>query len=160
MGNAEGEKFESSGRHLLNTPHTVPALGDGGAHYSMICDAAYTTYMLTYWVRDAEPDRKIELPYAIRKLAYEPAQTVGLGDRGLLKPGYKADVNVIDMERLHLHAPHATYNLPAGGRRLSQRADGYEATIVSGVVTYRNGVATGALPGRLIRGARAAPAAA
>jgi len=91
---------------------------------------------------------------------YEPAQTVGLGDRGLLKPGYKADVNVIDMERLHLHAPHATYNLPAGGRRLSQRADGYEATIVSGVVTYRNGVATGALPGRLIRGARAAPAAA
>ena len=159
MGNAEGEKFESSGRNLLRHPFTVPALGDGGAHYSMICDAAYTTYLLTYWVRDAEPDRKIELPLAIRKLSFEPARTVGLDDRGLVKPGYKADLNVIDMERLHLHAPHISYDLPTGGRRLSQRADGYDATIVSGIVTYRNGDATGALPGRLIRGAQAAPAA-
>ncbi|MHA3790682.1 amidohydrolase family protein [Sphingomonas sp. YL-JM2C] len=160
MGNAEGEKFESSGRHLVKHPYTVPALGDGGAHYSMICDAAYTTYFLTYWVRDADPDRRIELPYAIRKLAYEPARTVGLDDRGLIKPGYKADLNVIDMDRLHLHAPHASYDLPTGGRRLSQRADGYEATIVSGVVTYRNGEPTGALPGRLVRGGRSAPVAA
>ncbi|ATE63957.1 N-acyl-D-amino-acid deacylase family protein [Rhizorhabdus dicambivorans] len=160
MGNAEGEKFESSGRHLVRNPYTIPALGDGGAHYSMICDAAYTTYMLTYWVRDAEPDRKIDLPYAIRKLAHEPALTVGLNDRGLVKPGYKADLNVIDMDRLHLHAPHASYDLPTGGRRLSQRAEGYEATIVSGVVTYRNGVATGALPGRLVRGGQPAPTAA
>ncbi|QEH78222.1 amidohydrolase family protein [Sphingomonas sp. C8-2] len=160
MGNAEGDKFESSGRNLIKHPYTVPALGDGGAHYSMICDAAYTTYFLTYWVRDAEPDRRIELPYAIRKLAYEPAQTVGLNDRGLIKPGYKADLNVIDMDRLHLHAPHASYDLPTGGRRLSQRADGYEATIVSGVVTYRNGEPTGALPGRLVRGGRSAPVAA
>jgi N-acyl-D-aspartate/D-glutamate deacylase len=158
MGNAEGDKFESSGRNLLQTPWTVPALGDGGAHYSMICDAAYATYLLTYWCRDAEPDRKIELPYAIRKLSYEPARVVGFEDRGLVRTGYKADLNVIDFERLHLHAPHATYDLPAGGRRLSQRADGYEATIVSGAVTYRNGVATGALPGRLVRGAQSAPA--
>jgi N-acyl-D-aspartate/D-glutamate deacylase len=158
MGNAEGDKFESSGRNLLQTPWTVPALGDGGAHYSMICDAAYATYLLTYWCRDAEPDRKIELPYAIRKLSYEPARVVGFEDRGLVRTGYKADLNVIDFERLHLHAPHATYDLPAGGRRLSQRADGYEATIVSGAVTYRTGVATGALPGRLVRGAQSAPA--
>jgi N-acyl-D-aspartate/D-glutamate deacylase len=123
----------------------------------MICDAAYTTYFLTDWVRDADPERRIELPYAIRKLSFEPAQTVGLKDRGLLRPGYKADINVIDMSRLHLHAPHTTYDLPAGGRRLSQRADGYEATIVNGAITYREGVATGALPGRLVRGARAAP---
>ena len=154
MGNNDGERFESAGRNLLKHDRTIPALGDGGAHYSTICDAAYTTYLLTYWCRDAESDRKIELPHAIRKLSFEPAQTVGLNDRGLIKPGYKADLNVIDMEQLRLHAPHAVYDLPAGGRRLSQRADGYEATIVSGVVTYRSGVATGALPGRLVRGAQ------
>ena len=157
MGNSEGERFESSGRNLLQHELTIPALGDGGAHYSMICDAAYTTYMLTYWCRDADDERKIELPLAIRKLTFEPARTVGLEDRGLIKAGYKADVNVIDMERLHLHAPKTAYDLPAGGRRLSQRADGYEATIVSGQITYRNGQSTGALPGRLVRGQQAAP---
>ena len=158
LGNAEGERFESSGRNLLKNDLTFPALGDGGAHYAMICDAAYTTYFLTYWVRDASDDRKVDLPYAIRKLTHEPAHAVGLDDRGLIQPGYKADLNVIDMERLHLYAPHVTYDLPAGGRRLSQRADGYEATIVSGVVTYRNGRSTGALPGRLVRGSRGIPA--
>ena len=157
MGNAEGDKFESSGRNLLKTDRTIIGLGDGGAHYSMICDAAYPTYLLTYWTRDAEPERRLELPWAIRKLAFEPADAVGLNDRGLIRVGYKADLNVIDLERLHLHAPHTTYDLPAGGRRLSQRADGYDATIVSGKITYRSGVATGALPGRLVRGARAAP---
>ena len=159
LGNAEGERFESSGRNLVKHEFTFPALGDGGAHYSMICDAAYTTYFLTYWVRDAKGDRGIDLPYAIRKLTYEPAHAVGLDDRGLIRPGYKADLNVIDLERLDLYAPHITYDLPTGGRRLSQRADGYEATIVSGVVTYRNGRSTGALPGRLVRGSRPAPAA-
>jgi N-acyl-D-amino-acid deacylase len=158
MGNSEGEKFESSGRHLLKTDTTIPALGDGGAHYSMICDAAYTTYILTYWMRDAEHDRALDLPYAIRKLSFEPAETVGLKDRGLLKTGYKADLNVIDLDRLHLHAPRISYDLPAGGRRLTQKADGYDATIVSGVITYRHGEATGALPGRLVRGARTSPA--
>lgn len=157
MGNSEGERFESSGRYLVKNDRTFPALGDGGAHYSMICDAAYTTYFLTYWVRDAKADRKIELPYAIRKLTFEPANAVGLNDRGLIRTGYKADINIIDLERLHLYAPHVTYDLPTGGRRLSQRADGYEATIVSGVVTYRNGRSTGALPGRLVRGGKDAP---
>jgi N-acyl-D-aspartate/D-glutamate deacylase len=158
LGNTNGHRFQSSGRNLIPHEHTVIALGDGGAHYSMICDAAYTTYFLTYWTRDAEADRKFELPAAIRKLAHDPAVAVGLRDRGLVKPGYKADLNVIDMERLHLHAPFPTYDLPAGGRRLTQKADGYVATIVSGTVTYREGQPTGALPGRLVRGAQPAPA--
>lgn len=158
MGNMEGERFEAAGRNFLKTDTTILALGDGGAHYSMICDAAYTTYLLTYWVRDAGADRALPLPQAIRKLTAEPAAAMGLLDRGLLKPGYKADVNVIDLARLHLHAPQVSYDLPAGGRRLAQRADGYTATLVSGKVTYREGVATGALPGRLVRGAQAIPA--
>lgn len=120
--------------------------------------SAYTTYFLTYWSRDAEADRRFELPVAIRKLSRDPAVAVGLLDRGLIQTGYKADLNVIDMDRLHLHAPHATYDLPAGGRRLSQKADGYDATIVSGEITYRAGIATGALPGRLVRGAKEAAA--
>jgi N-acyl-D-amino-acid deacylase len=158
MGNAEGERFESSGRNLLHNDRTILGLGDGGAHYSMICDAAYATYFLTYWVRDAAADRAVELPDAIRMLTREPAEAVCLLDRGLLRPGYKADLNVIDLDRLHLHAPQASYDLPAGGRRLSQRADGYRATMVSGSITYLDGVSTGALPGRLIRGAHAEPA--
>jgi N-acyl-D-aspartate/D-glutamate deacylase len=157
LGNDEGERFESSGRDLLKHDTTIVALGDGGAHYSMICDAAYTTYLLTYWVRDAGGDRALPLSLAIRKLTLDPAAAVGLNDRGVIAAGYKADLNVIDLERLHLHAPHVSYDLPAGGKRLTQKADGYEATIVNGVVTYRNGTATGALPGRLVRGARASP---
>jgi N-acyl-D-amino-acid deacylase len=156
LGNAEGEKFESS-RFLLGHDRTVVALGDGGAHYSMICDAAYTTYLLTYWVKNQTADKAVQLPAAIKMLSRDPAELAGLRDRGLIKPGYKADLNVIDMDRLHLYAPHATYDLPANGRRLSQKADGYEATIVSGVVTYREGVSTGALPGRLQRFARPDP---
>ena len=158
LGNTAGYRFQSSGRNLVPNDHTVVALGDGGAHYSSICDAAYTTYFLTYWSRDAEADRKVDLPVAIRKLALDPAKAVGLCDRGLIKEGYKADLNVIDLDRLHLHAPVPIYDLPAGGRRLSQRADGYVATIVSGKVTYKGGEPTGALPGRLVRGAKAAPA--
>ncbi len=157
MGNMEGDRFETSGRHMVRRDTTILGLGDGGAHYSMICDAAYTTHLLTHWVRDADDDRRLPLPLAIRKLANEPAQAVGLHDRGVLATGHKADVNVIDLERLRLHAPHVQYDLPAGGRRLAQRADGYTATIVSGRVTYRDGVATDELPGRLVRGARPGP---
>jgi len=157
MGNYEGERFESVGRHMLRTDRTVIALGDGGAHYSMICDAAYTTYFLLYWMRDADPDRRIDLPDAIRMLTREPAEAIGFLDRGIIGVGYKADLNVIDLERLHLHAPRPTWDLPAGGRRLRQRADGYRATVVSGAITYRDGEATGALPGRLVRGAQTGP---
>lgn len=151
MGNFGGDHFEAAGRNLLKRDLTILGLGDGGAHYSLICDAAYPTYLLTYWSRDAVGDGQLPLPWAIRKLTSETAIAMCMNDRGLLKEGYKADINVIDMKRLHLHAPHAVYDLPAGGRRLRQKADGYDATIVSGEITYRDGEPTGALPGRLVR---------
>ncbi len=157
MGGLVGERFHGPVTDLVPHPRTIIALGDGGAHYSMICDAAYTTYMLTYWVRNAEASRALELPTLIRQLSHDPALAVGLEDRGLLKPGYKADLNVIDMSRIRLHAPRPKRDLPAGARRLEQRADGYLATIVSGEVVYREGEPTGALPGRLVRGAQTAP---
>jgi N-acyl-D-aspartate/D-glutamate deacylase len=152
MGNMEDERFESVGRNLLRHDQTVLGLGDGGAHYSMICDAAYPSYFLTYWVRDAADDKRIDLPLAIKMLAAEPAAAMEWHDRGVIQIGAKADLNVIDMDRLRLHAPWPTYDLPAGGRRLRQRADGYSATVVSGVITYREGSSTGAFPGRLVRG--------
>ncbi|MGA0602830.1 N-acyl-D-amino-acid deacylase family protein [Caulobacter sp. KR2-114] len=144
-------------REMAASPYTVLGLGDGGAHYGLICDASYPTFILQDWVRDARPERKIALPVAIRALTSEPAQLVGLNDRGRLAVGYKGDVNVIDLDRLQLHAPTVVRDLPAGGRRLRQRADGYAATIVAGQVTYRDGIHTGALPGRLVRGARTEP---
>lgn len=160
LGNMEGERFESAGRNMLKSPHTVLGLGDGGAHYSSICDAAYPTYFLTYWCRDASDDRKIALPDAIHQLSRQPAVAMNLLDRGLVAVGMKADLNVIDYEALYLHGPRPTYDLPTGARRLSQDARGYVATIVSGQVTYREGNHTGALPGRLVRGSSTPPLAA
>ncbi len=138
--------------------HTVLGLGDGGAHYGMICDASFPTSYLQNWVRDARPENARTLPHAVQALTEKPARAIGLCDRGRLAPGYKADINVIDMSRLRLHAPSVAYDLPAGGRRLRQGADGYTATIKGGEITYRDGQPTGALPGRLVRGAQAAPA--
>ena len=138
---------------MLRHEHTVMALGDGGAHYGLICDASYTTHTLTYWTRDRKGERW-PLPWAIRQLTDVPARTVGLGDRGRLQVGYKADLNVIDLDRLKVSAPRPVNNLPGGGRRLEQKAEGYVATVVSGEVTYRDGDFTGARPGRLVRGAR------
>jgi N-acyl-D-amino-acid deacylase len=155
MGNTKDDRFDAA-VDLFGQPGTVLGLGDGGAHYGMICDAAYPTYMLTEYVRD---QKTVPIEQAVSMMSRETAQSIGLGDRGILKPGYKADVNVIDLDRLHLYAPRVKRDLPAGGKRLSQKADGYEATIVSGKVTYRNGRATGALPGRLVRGARTADSA-
>ncbi len=157
MGGTTGPRFHGPVEDLVPHPHTIIALGDGGAHYSMICDAAYTTYMLTYWVRNAEPGRALALPGLIKQLSHDPAAAVGLEDRGLLQPGYKADINIIDMNRIHLHAPLPKRDLPAGARRLEQKAEGYVATIVSGQIVYREGEPTGALPGRLVRGAQNAP---
>jgi N-acyl-D-aspartate/D-glutamate deacylase len=145
-------------RRMITDPNSLIALGDGGAHYGLICDSSFPTFLLTYWTRDRAEGR-LPLPWAIRQLTFEPAQAVGLLDRGRIAPGYKADINVIDMARLHLHAPRVAYSLPAGGRRLTQNADGYAATIVSGVPTYRAGVPSGELPGRLVRGARPMPVA-
>jgi N-acyl-D-aspartate/D-glutamate deacylase len=142
---------------MLAHPHTVPGLGDGGAHLGTICDASFTTTLLTLWGRDRDRGR-MELPYLVRQHTRDTARTVGLLDRGVLAPGYRADVNVIDFDHLTARRPEMVHDLPAGGRRLVQAADGYVATVKAGQVTYRDGEATGPLPGRLIRGPQPAPA--
>jgi N-acyl-D-amino-acid deacylase len=141
-------------REMAAHPQTVLGLGDGGAHYGMICDASFPTSYLQAFVRDAQPEHQVALPAAIRALTSDPARAIGLSDRGRLQPGAKADLNVIDLAKLQLHRPTIARDLPAGGRRLRQEADGYAATVVSGEITYLDGVHTGALPGRLVRGAR------
>ncbi len=144
---------------MIVHPDTVPGLSDGGAHVGMICDGSFPTSMITHWTRDRTRGPKIPLEAVIRMQTQDTARSVGLNDRGLIAPGYRADLNVIDYEGLTLHAPQVAYDLPAGGRRLIQKASGYIATIVAGQVTYRGGEPTGALPGRLLRGAQAAPMA-
>jgi N-acyl-D-aspartate/D-glutamate deacylase len=139
---------------MMRHPETILGLGDGGAHVGMICDGSFPTSMLTHWTRDRTRGDKLPLEWVIKAQSHDTAAAVGLHDRGLLKPGYKADINVIDHARLTLHRPAVAYDLPAGGRRLVQHADGYEATIVSGQITYRQGKPTAALPGKLIRGAK------
>jgi N-acyl-D-aspartate/D-glutamate deacylase len=141
---------------LLTDKNTIMGLGDGGAHYGIISDAAYPTFMLTFWCRDKDGLR-LALPEVIAGLTKVPAEFIGFRDRGQLAPGYKADINIIDLDRLHLHAPQPVFDLPSGGRRLIQRADGYVATFVDGEMTYSEGQATGALPGKLVRGPQAAP---
>lgn len=154
-GNFIDHRLDAAGE-LLRDPNTIVALGDAGAHYGMICDASYPTFLLTYWVRDAAPGAGLNLPDAVRKLSAIPADAVGLSDRGTIAVGQKADLNIIDLERLRLHGPAVFHDLPAGGRRLRQRADGIAATIVSGEVTYRDGLPTGRLSGRLVRRGRTA----
>ena len=156
--NRFGARFEGAGQLFLQDPNVLLGLSDGGAHYGMICDAALPTYFLTHWAVHPDPAKRVELPRAIRMLASDTARAVGFDDRGRIAPGMKADINVIDLARLRLYPPRPVYDLPAGGRRLIQKADGYVVTIVSGEVTYRNGEPTGALPGRLVRGAQPAPA--
>ncbi|MFZ5669591.1 MAG: N-acyl-D-amino-acid deacylase family protein [Pseudomonadota bacterium] len=144
---------------MLGHRDTVPGLSDGGAHVGMICDGSFPTSMLTHWTRDRTRGPRFALEDIVRMQTRDTAEAVGLLDRGLLRPGYRADLNVIDYAGLTLHAPAVAYDLPAGGRRLVQRADGYVATVVAGEITYRDGEPTGALPGRLVRGARPAPVA-
>ena len=139
---------------LIGKPGTLIALGDGGAHYGSVCDATYTTYFLLNYVCKETSGVRLPIEHAIRMLTRDPAEAVGLGDRGLLRVGYKADLNVIDLASLSLHTPEVRRDLPSGGRRLIQRAEGYVATVVSGVVTYQAGQSTNALPGRLVRGSR------
>ena len=141
-------------REMLSDPNSVPGLSDGGAHCGIICDASFPTYLLTHWTRDRTRGEKLSIPFVVAAQSRKTALSVGLYDRGVIAPGYKADINVIDYEKLHLHPPKVHYDLPVGGRRLLQQVDGYDATIVSGVVTQRNGTATGARPGRLVRGAQ------
>jgi N-acyl-D-aspartate/D-glutamate deacylase len=142
---------------LIRRDDVVLGLGDGGAHYGMICDASYPTFVLAHWARDRASGR-LSVAEAVRLMTSVPARVAGLADRGRIAPGYKADLNVIDHARLTLHKPTITHDLPAGGRRLDQTADGYVATIVSGEVIATDGVPTSARPGRLIRGRQSAPA--
>jgi len=142
---------------MLHHPLTVPGLSDGGAHVGTICDASFPTFLLTHWCRDRSRGR-LTVEDAVRRQCRETARTVGLDDRGVLAPGYRADVNVVDLDALTIHAPVIHHDLPAGGRRLLQAATGYRHTFVAGAETYAAGEATGALPGVLVRGARPAPA--
>ena len=138
---------------MLTHPNTMPALGDGGAHVGTICDASVSTYLLTEWVRERGV---FSLAEAVRRLTSQPAAFFRFADRGVLKPGMKADINVIDLDHLSIAPPRMAHDLPAGGKRLLQASHGYVATVVSGAVTYRHGAPTGALPGRLLRGPQAA----
>ncbi|HEY1708623.1 MAG TPA: amidohydrolase family protein [Rhizomicrobium sp.] len=142
---------------MMTDPNCVLGLGDGGAHYGMICDSSYPTFVLSHWARDRK-GAKLPIEQAIRSLSARPAATVGLNDRGILSVGRKADINVIDHAAVTLPRPMIRYDLPAGGRRLDQGASGYDATIVSGTIIAREDTPTGALPGRLVRGAQEVPA--
>ena len=137
-------------REMLASEATVPGLGDAGAHVGTICDASFTTYLLSHWGRDRARGR-FELGWLVKRLTADTAHAVGLTDRGVIAPGLKADINIIDFERLRIGRPHMVDDLPAGGRRFMQGAEGYAATIVSGVVIRRDGQTTGATPGRLVR---------
>jgi N-acyl-D-aspartate/D-glutamate deacylase len=139
---------------MLRHPHTVVGLGDGGAHCGSICDGSYPTYLLTHWTRDRSRGERLPLEFAVHRYTRAPAELVGLNDRGLIAPGMKADLNLIDHANLSLAPPTIVHDLPAGGRRLMQTARGYVATIVSGQVVIEDDRPTGALPGRLLRGAQ------
>ena len=142
---------------MMRNPNTVLGLGDGGAHLGTICDASFSTHMLTHWTRDRTRGERLPVETVVKWHTRDTAAAVGLLDRGLLAPGHRADLNVIDHAQLRLRAPRMVHDLPAGGRRLMQDAEGYRLAVVSGQITYRDGEATGALPGRLVRGARPAP---
>ena len=133
-------------------PRTMMSLADGGAHVGYVCDVSMPTFMLTHWARDRARGPKLPLELLVKKQTLDTAQVYGLNDRGLLAPGMKADLNIIDFDRLQLDLPHFVFDLPAGGRRLTQSAQGYIATLVSGAAIMENGVPTGAMPGQLVRG--------
>ncbi len=144
-------------REMISAPNTLIGLGDGGAHVGIMCDATATSYTLTHWTRDRRGRGSLfPVSWGIKRLTADNAAAIGLNDRGLLRVGMKADINILDYDNMRLRSPEIVYDLPAGGKRLIQRTDGFDATIVSGAVVYRHGEATGALPGRLIRGARGA----
>ena len=143
---------------MLAHPHTVPGLSDGGAHAGTICDVSFPTTLLSYWGRDRDRGR-MDVPFLVSRQCRETARAVGLDDRGVLAPGYRADLNVIDFEHLRVRRPEMRYDLPAGGKRLLQSAEGYLHTFVAGTEVYASGRHTGELVGRLVRGPQPAPAA-
>ena len=152
-----GESSLDPAKEMMEHPNTILGLGDGGAHCGSICDGSFTTHMLTHWTRDRKRGEKLELPWVIKAHCRDTAEAVGLNDRGILAPGYKADINIVDLKKMQLRKPEVHFDLPAGGRRLMQYADGYVATIVNGVPIYQDGESTGARPGRLVRGSKPKP---
>ena len=156
FGNWPGDNLD----HLFeffDDPYSVMGLGDGGAHYGLICDSSYPTFVLSHWARDRK-GRKLSIAQAVRAMTSHPAGIIGIKDRGVVAPGYKANINVIDFEKLTLHGPVIVDDRPGGGRRLDQRASGYRYMLVSGEVITRDDKPTGVLPGRLLRGKQSAPA--
>ena len=149
--------FSENIPEMLAHPNTVLALGDGGAHVGSICDTSANLYLLCKWVKEKA---LFSLEDAIHMLTRQPAELYSMKDRGLLQADMKADINIIDIEALKLHTPHIVFDLPAGGKRFMQNADGIEVTICAGEIIYEQGVATGALPGKLIRGQQRDPRAA
>ncbi len=141
----------------LQHPRTMMSLADGGAHCGYICDVSMPTYMLTHWARDRKRGPTLPLELMVRRQTRDTARIYGLRDRGLLRPGYLADINIIDFDRLHLPPPYVAFDLPAGGRRFVQTASGYLATLKAGQPIMEGGERTGALPGKLVRGPQAAP---
>jgi N-acyl-D-aspartate/D-glutamate deacylase len=138
-------------REMVSHPATVLGLSDGGAHCGLICDASMTTFNLTHWARDRKRGEKLPLEYVVQQQTQRTAQLYGFDDRGEIKPGKRADLNVIDFDNLRIHAPEMIFDLPAGGRRLVQYVDGYDYTVCAGQVTFESGQPTGARPGRLVR---------
>ena len=144
-------------RDMIADPNTLIGLGDGGAHVGIMCDATATSYTLTHWTRDRGRGELFPVSWIVKRLTADNAAAIGLHDRGLVQVGKKADLNILDYDRLRLRGPEIVYDMPAGGKRLVQRTEGFDATIVSGEIVYRGGVATGALPGRLVRGGGQGP---
>jgi N-acyl-D-aspartate/D-glutamate deacylase len=138
-------------REMMLHPRSVLGLGDGGAHCGLICDVSMPTTLLTHWVRDRTRGDRIDLETVVHLQTGRTAAVYGFDDRGTLAPGKRADVNLVDLDGIRLRTPEMVFDLPAGGRRLVQRADGYRATIVAGEVTFEDGEPTGARPGRLVR---------
>tara|TARA_B100001123_G_scaffold286931_1_gene319805 strand:- start:1968 stop:3416 length:1449 start_codon:yes stop_codon:yes gene_type:complete len=136
---------------MLQHPNTLIGLGDGGAHVGIMCDATDMTHAITHWTRDRTRGELLPIEDIVRRLTHKNAIAIGLKDRGLVKAGYKADLNIINYEQLQLRAPKIQYDLPAGGKRLVQEAVGYDATILSGVPVWINGQPTGNYPGKLLR---------
>jgi len=141
---------------MMQSPHTLIGLGDGGAHVGLISDGSFPTTLLAHWGRDRAHGR-LDVSWLVKRQTQDNARAVGLADRGVIAPGYKADLNVIDFDKLAVETPVMKWDLPAGGKRLLQKARGYRATIVAGAVTYRDGEPTGALPGKLVRGPQKTP---
>ena len=154
FANYAGRSLDVCGE-MLADPNTVIGLGDGGAHVGLVSGFELQTFTLAHW---GNATGRFDLSWLIKRQTSDTARAVGLYDRGVVAPGMEADLNVIDAAALGMAVPHLAFDLPAGGRRLLQCASGYRATIVSGTPVYRDGAATGALPGRLVRGPQAAPA--